>query len=517
MKKKVLQVSLATALVWASSPIVAFQLSLPAQETSPGLSMKETEAWIKRELRAMGSDHIVTKYKATTWGDKYEIESAILSGCVLTVRQVTQHEVFLDDGTVMPVRNRQIHASRITMKDVDVGKGLRAMEYSVGPDSTLSKPSYGISIVALSDRGDPFVMETDGYAGGKTNKSVRGVGIRVRDQNLGNQAGEVLRRAAVLCGAPSQPVETALPKTAPEAQVGGAPANTASPKADPVSPGGNAASARVGKYVRKDKSSDSYFELAADGKFHLFQAGKHYYGNYSIQGDVIAVQARNIRGNGEHFVGTTIVEADGTVWVKETVQSETQSTAINQPSQGPSKMMTNDDVIQLVTAGLSEQVVTTSIRQAPARNFDLTPTGLIALKKAGVSDAVILAMQERGAPVQAPVASEAKTPPKYDATLGAPPKPAAAPDGCAGIENMGLYKNEIFDRAMGGGIVEWLAKIRNNSGVTKIVIFGWRDVNGQQQRSQVQIRGGEIASPRLDMSQARVIPPVADVRVLSCQ
>jgi hypothetical protein len=179
--------------------------------------------------------------------------------------------------------------------------------------------------------------------------------------------------------------------------------------------------------------------------------------------------------------------------------------------------MTNEDVVQLVTAGLSEQVVTTSIRQAAARNFDLTPTGLIALKKAGVSDAVIVAMQERGAPVQAPVASEAKTPPKYDATLGAPPKPAAAPDGCAGVENMGLYKNEIFDRAMGGGIVEWLAKIRNNSGVTKIVIFGWRDVNGQQQRSQVQIRGGEIASPRLDMSQARAIPPVADVRVLSCQ
>ena len=82
---------------------------------------------------------------------------------------------------------------------------------------------------------------------------------------------------------------------------------------------------------------------------------------------------------------------------------------------------------------------------------------------------------------------------------------------------MGVYKNEIFSREMGGGVVEWLAKIRNNTGVTKIVVFGWRDMYGQQQRSQVQIRGGDIASPRLDMSQARMIPPVTDVRVLSCQ
>jgi hypothetical protein len=88
---------------------------------------------------------------------------------------------------------------------------------------------------------------------------------------------------------------------------------------------------------------------------------------------------------------------------------------------------------------------------------------------------------------------------------------------CPGIELMGLYKNEIFDKAMGGGVVEWLAKVRNNSGITKIVVIGWRDSEGQQRRTQIQIRGGEIASPRVDMSQARPIPPVADLRLLSCQ
>jgi hypothetical protein len=58
------------------------------------------------------------------------------------------------------------------------------------------------------------------------------------------------------------------------------------------------------------------------------------------------------------------------------------------------KKMTNEDVVQMVTAGLSEQIITTSIRQAPAKDFDFTPTGLIALKKAGVTDTVILFMQE---------------------------------------------------------------------------------------------------------------------------
>ena len=94
---------------------------------------------------------------------------------------------------------------------------------------------------------------------------------------------------------------------------------------------------------------------------------------------------------------------------------------------------------------------------------------------------------------------------------------AAAAPACPGVEMMGLYKNEIFDQAMGGGVVEWIAKIRNNTSITKLVGFGWIDANGQQQRAQVQLRGGEIASPRVDMTQAKYIAPVKNLRVLSCE
>lgn len=190
------------------------------------------------------------------------------------------------------------------------------------------------------------------------------------------------------------------------------------------------------------------------------------------------------------------------------------------PTGNSKSTMTNDDVVQLVTAGLSEQVIITSIRQAPTKDFDLTPTGLIALKKASVPDAVIVVMQEKATPERAPSANEAKASSKYDPTLAEAPKPTSAPapqDSCSGIESMGVFKNTVMDPAIGGGVVEWLAKIRNNTNVTKIVVFGWIDMYGQQKKAQVQIRGGDIASVRLDLTQARVIPPVRDVRVLSCQ
>lgn len=178
--------------------------------------------------------------------------------------------------------------------------------------------------------------------------------------------------------------------------------------------------------------------------------------------------------------------------------------------------MTNEDVLQMVGAGLSESVVATAIRQAKSRRFDLAPSGLIALKKAGVPDAVVLAMQ-----------SDPPAPPAASPVVPAAPPPAAAAptpsprvidqSGCQGVENMGLYKNEIFDRAMGGGVVEWLAKIRNNGAVTRIVIYGWRDQYGAEKRGQVQVTGGAIVSPRLDMTQARFITPITNLRLLSCQ
>src|SRR5215469_5971093 len=66
--------------------------------------------------------------------------------------------------------------------------------------------------------------------------------------------------------------------------------------------------------------------------------------------------------------------------------------------------ITNDDVIKLVKAGMSDNTVLLIIQKS-ANRFDTSPKALITLKQAGVSDAVIAAMVI--APPSAPPAGTA--------------------------------------------------------------------------------------------------------------
>jgi hypothetical protein len=56
--------------------------------------------------------------------------------------------------------------------------------------------------------------------------------------------------------------------------------------------------------------------------------------------------------------------------------------------------LTNDDIIQLTKHHLPDSVILTAIAQAQQRRFDTSANGLLALNDAGVSDAVIAAMQK---------------------------------------------------------------------------------------------------------------------------
>jgi hypothetical protein len=60
------------------------------------------------------------------------------------------------------------------------------------------------------------------------------------------------------------------------------------------------------------------------------------------------------------------------------------------------KALTNADVVQMVKAGLPESTIVLSIQSSPAE-FQTAPTDLIALKKAGVGQAVLDAMVTKGA------------------------------------------------------------------------------------------------------------------------
>ena len=72
--------------------------------------------------------------------------------------------------------------------------------------------------------------------------------------------------------------------------------------------------------------------------------------------------------------------------------------------------LTNDTIIKMTKAGLSDDVIVSTISSQPAR-FSTSPDDLISLKGAGISDKVIGAMMAKGAGAPAPPAPAAASVP----------------------------------------------------------------------------------------------------------
>ncbi len=81
--------------------------------------------------------------------------------------------------------------------------------------------------------------------------------------------------------------------------------------------------------------------------------------------------------------------------------------------------LNNDAVIKLVKAGLSDELIISTINSQPG-TYDTSPDGLIALKKADVSDTVVAAIVKKASGV-------AQTAPVTGATSTAAAPPAEAP------------------------------------------------------------------------------------------
>jgi hypothetical protein len=60
-----------------------------------------------------------------------------------------------------------------------------------------------------------------------------------------------------------------------------------------------------------------------------------------------------------------------------------------------SRVLANDNVVDMTRAGLSDENIKLAIDAAESLDFDTTPDGLIALSKAGVSKKVIAYMQKK--------------------------------------------------------------------------------------------------------------------------
>lgn len=73
------------------------------------------------------------------------------------------------------------------------------------------------------------------------------------------------------------------------------------------------------------------------------------------------------------------------------------SQSANSPPSSTEKALTNEDILSLVKVGLGDELIVGKVRQAKTVAFDLSTDGLVALKKAGVPNAVIDAMMKRSA------------------------------------------------------------------------------------------------------------------------
>jgi hypothetical protein len=95
----------------------------------------------------------------------------------------------------------------------------------------------------------------------------------------------------------------------------------------------------------------------------------------------------------------------------------------------------NASVIKLIKAGLSDDLVVTTINSS-AGAYDTSANGLIALKKAGASDKILAAivLKAAGAAAPAPVAAASAEP-------ATPPSSTVLPQGAlpAGVDTVGVY------------------------------------------------------------------------------
>jgi len=102
--------------------------------------------------------------------------------------------------------------------------------------------------------------------------------------------------------------------------------------------------------------------------------------------------------------------------------------------------LTNDSVIKLLKAGLSEELVLTTINSSPG-NFDTSVNALIALKKAGAGDKVVSAMILKNSRATRPSATTtSSTAPMAAGTADVPAPITLAPGTLpTGVDSVGIY------------------------------------------------------------------------------
>src|SRR3954470_19258741 len=143
---------------------------------------------------------------------------------------------------------------------------------------------------------------------------------------------------------------------------------------------------------------------------YYYQPAPDYYHNDTASGTFLGGAMGAITGaiiGGKHhagqdaLIGAGVGAVTGNLLGRSKDRSDEQRAAAGQAAvnqlnqQAAATAVTNYDVLQMSHAGISDDVIISTMRSRGAR-IDLSPQALIALRQQGVSDHVVIAAQQMG-------------------------------------------------------------------------------------------------------------------------
>jgi hypothetical protein len=150
-----------------------------------------------------------------------------------------------------------------------------------------------------------------------------------------------------------------------------------------------------------------------------------------VQSVVVINGAQSFRVTKEGFmsfasklIAASLIALPTMAFSQGTTESAPQAQAV--PSEVSQQGLTNSDIIKMQSVGLSESIILSSVNTQPAA-YDTSTDGLMALKKAGVSDAVVAATIYRNATMNASLRNTRSA--SLPAATGSP----------AGVDEVGVY------------------------------------------------------------------------------
>jgi hypothetical protein len=157
------------------------------------------------------------------------------------------------------------------------------------------------------------------------------------------------------------------------------------------------------------ESSAQYYYQPPPDYYHNDTAGGTFLGGAlgAVTGAVVG--GKKNRGEGA-LIGAGVGAVTGNILGRNKDRADEQRAAYGAAAVGQmnqqvaAQAVTNYDLLEMTRAGVSEDVIISTMRSRGAR-LDLSPNSLIALKQSGVSDRVVLAaqgMNPGGAPVVGP-------------------------------------------------------------------------------------------------------------------